>query len=196
MSNIGLFISLSILGACADKSDSSAYVDADGDGYTTETDCNDNNPNVYPDAEEFCDGADQDCDGEADNGISRNFYVDFDLDGFGNPSQWIVACEETPGFVDNYLDCDDTDPFIHPMAPDICDNIDNNCNGVLDEEASITFYFDWDGDGFGLWYKHLQKGLFDIAQTVNGKLVIERRQLLLILEGIEPLKVRTNLALK
>lgn len=54
----------------------------------------------------------------------------------------------------------------------------------------------WDGDGFGLWYKHLQKGLFDIAQTVDGKLVIERRQLLLILEGVEPLRVRTNLALK
>jgi transposase len=52
----------------------------------------------------------------------------------------------------------------------------------------------WDGDGFALWYKHLQKGLFDIAQSVDGKLLVERRQLLLILEGVEPLKLRSNLS--
>lgn len=54
----------------------------------------------------------------------------------------------------------------------------------------------WDGDGFALWYKHLQKGLFDIAQSAGGKLVIQRRQLMLILEGVEPLTLRRNLALK
>ncbi len=48
----------------------------------------------------------------------------------------------------------------------------------------------WDGDGFALWYKHLQKGLFDIAQSADGKLLVERRQLMMILEGVEPLKIR------
>ena len=48
----------------------------------------------------------------------------------------------------------------------------------------------WDGDGFVLWYKHLQKGLFDIAQSADGKLLIERRQLMMILEGVEPLRIR------
>ena len=143
-----VFIALCVLSACTTKS-AEKYVDLDGDGFTTETDCDDTNPNVYPDAPEICDGADQDCDGEPDNDITRNFFVDFDVDGFGNPNQWIVACEPSQGFVDNSLDCDDTDGAIHPMASDICDDIDNNCNGIIDEEASITFYFDWDEDGYG-----------------------------------------------
>jgi transposase len=54
----------------------------------------------------------------------------------------------------------------------------------------------WDGDGFALWYKCLEKGLFDIAQNADGKLLIERRQLLLILEGVEPLRLRQNYSLK
>lgn len=50
----------------------------------------------------------------------------------------------------------------------------------------------WDGDGFALWYKYLQKGLFDIAQSADSKLLIDRRRLMLILEGVEPLKIRTS----
>ena len=50
----------------------------------------------------------------------------------------------------------------------------------------------WDGDGLILWYKQLQKGLFDIAQSIDGKLQMDRRQLLMILEGVEPLKMRSK----
>lgn len=50
----------------------------------------------------------------------------------------------------------------------------------------------WDGDGFILWYKQLQKGLFDIAQSADGTLLMDRRQLLMILEGVEPLKIRRS----
>ena len=50
----------------------------------------------------------------------------------------------------------------------------------------------WDGDGFALCYKHLQKGLFDIAQSADGKWLIDRRQLMMILEGVEPLRIRSN----
>ena len=150
MNRIILLSALLFLNACQNGlNPEKMYLDQDNDGYTEQTDCNDDDPNVYPDAEEFCDGVDQDCDGEVDNGVSRNFFVDFDADGFGNPNEWIVSCEETPGFVGNSLDCDDTDSQINPIAPDICDDFDNNCNGIIDEEASITFYYDWDEDGFG-----------------------------------------------
>ena len=54
----------------------------------------------------------------------------------------------------------------------------------------------WDGDGFALWYKHLQKGLFDIAQSADGKLLAKRKQLLMILEGVEPLRINRNFNLK
>ena len=47
----------------------------------------------------------------------------------------------------------------------------------------------WDGDGLILWYKQLQKGLFDIAQSADGTAQMDRRQFLMILEGVEPLKV-------
>jgi hypothetical protein len=49
------------------------------------------------------------------------------------------------------VDCDDTDPSVHPDAEERCDNIDNNCDGVIDQDAVDTtqFYADADGDGFG-----------------------------------------------
>ena len=52
----------------------------------------------------------------------------------------------------------------------------------------------WDGDGFFLYYKCLEKGLFDIAQSSAGTAQMDRRQLLMILEGVEPLKIRRNFA--
>ncbi|TVR83253.1 MAG: T9SS C-terminal target domain-containing protein [Saprospirales bacterium] len=60
------------------------------------------------------------------------WYADEDGDGFGNPNDSIYACDPPPGFVDNNLDCDDTNPDINPGAEEICDGIDNNCDGVID----------------------------------------------------------------
>jgi hypothetical protein len=47
------------------------------------------------------------------------------------------------------VDCDDNDPDVNPDASELCDEIDNNCNGEVDEFALIELYGDGDGDGFG-----------------------------------------------
>jgi len=66
----------------------------------------------------------------------REFFVDADNDGYGDPGASIFSCAAlTPeGYVDNDLDCDDADPDINPGMPEIpCDGIDNNCNGMADD---------------------------------------------------------------
>ena len=47
-------------------------------------------------------------------------------------------------------DCDDTDATVYPGAEEVCDGLDNDCNGVLDDGLSVLpFYPDADGDGYG-----------------------------------------------
>ncbi|MDP2307856.1 MAG: MopE-related protein [Pseudomonadota bacterium] len=103
--------------------------DADGDGALRGDDCDDADPNAFPGAiERPYDGVDQDCDG-AD-------LVDVDGDG--------EDAEEAGG-----ADCDDADASIHTAAVEVCDAVDDNCNGEADEGAGSTWYPDEDGDGFG-----------------------------------------------
>ena len=123
--------------------------DADGDGYTSEEDCNDNQASINPGAEEFCDGVDNNCDGTVDEDVSTPFYADLDNDGFGNEGQIQYACEAPEGFVSNGSDCDDSNANIYPAAEEICDNIDNDCNDQIDDGLGELYYIDEDGDGFG-----------------------------------------------
>lgn len=60
-------------------------------------------------------------------------YADQDGDGYGNPNAFVVDCVQQAGYVTNDLDCDDTNPDIYPNAPELCDGLDNNCNGMGDE---------------------------------------------------------------
>jgi len=138
----------------ADKADVdtgsvAAALDEDRDGYTTAADCNDGDPAVSPSAQEICDGLDNDCDGEVDEGVGVTFYSDGDGDGYGDAATTIEACSQPAGHVANATDCDDADPTTYPAATEICDGLDNDCDGETDEDVSEAWYADADGDGFG-----------------------------------------------
>ena len=78
-------------------------------GYVLDnTDCDDTRSDVYPNAPEICDGLDNDCDGQVDEGVKTTFYADSDGDGYGNPSVTTQACSAPTGYVSNNTDCDDT----------------------------------------------------------------------------------------
>ena len=124
-------------------------VDADGDGFLSDEDCDDNDGNIFPSAEEICDGFDNNCNGQADEDVQSTFYADSDGDGFGSQIITTQSCESPEGFVQQGTDCDDTDNLTFPGATEICDNKDNDCNSEIDEGLSITFFVDSDGDGFG-----------------------------------------------
>ena len=133
-----------------DSGSDSVCLDSDGDGYNSCEDCDDTNAGINPGAEEDCDGVDNDCDGDIDEGVTSTYYADDDGDGFGDPTTSTDACEPSGGWVPTSDDCDDADPYVYPGAEEICDGVDNDCNDTIDDGLeSTTYYADSDGDGFG-----------------------------------------------
>ena len=78
------------------------------------------------------------------------WYADLDGDGFGDPAAPIDSCDPGAGYVAEAGDCDDASAARYPGAEEVCDELDNDCDGEVDEDASLTFYADRDGDGYGL----------------------------------------------
>ncbi|MFT5679274.1 MAG: hypothetical protein ACI8RZ_000178 [Myxococcota bacterium] len=151
------------------------YADTDGDdhgdinqsvsacgqpeGYVSDTlDCDDSDSTVYTGADEVCDGVDNDCDGNIDEGTATDiltWHKDSDGDGYGTPFDTVVACEAPSGYVANGEDCDDFDVSVAPDQPEVCDGLDNDCDGLFDDEDGYitdapTWYLDDDTDGFGI----------------------------------------------
>ncbi|MBU0606397.1 MAG: putative metal-binding motif-containing protein, partial [Armatimonadetes bacterium] len=95
-----------------------SFLDADGDGYDSDVDCDDGDATVYPDAPELCNGVDDDCDGEVDEDAASasTWYADLDGDGFGDPASTALACAVPEGFVADGTDCDDGDAAVNPAA--------------------------------------------------------------------------------
>lgn len=131
---------------CADEGPPAGYSDMS-------TDCDDEDENSFPGGIEVCDGKDNDCNGDADDGAIDQaiFYPDMDEDGYGDPMGPTVgpACEVAGLWVANAEDCDDGDAEVSPVAEEICDTVDNDCNGAIDEGLTSTYYVDADGDGHG-----------------------------------------------
>jgi hypothetical protein len=123
-----------------------------GVGYVTVVgDCNDSDPLINPNAIEICDGIDNDCDGLADDGlVFAMYYVDADGDGFGDEATGVESCSQPQNTITVGGDCDDANDQIYPGATEICDAVDNDCDGSTDEGLNfITYYTDADNDGFG-----------------------------------------------
>ncbi len=101
---------------------------------------------------EVCNGIDDDCDGDIDNGlIFKTYYMDADYDSYGNADNATVDCEAPEGYVDNStgFDCNDNDSAVNPEAEEVCgDGIDNNCDNLTDENCTIDNCTDADGDGY------------------------------------------------
>ncbi|MEZ4317886.1 MAG: putative metal-binding motif-containing protein [Myxococcota bacterium] len=144
------------------------FRDDDGDGYGVDTDtlddcgvvpgyalqggdCNDQNGQINPGALDLCDGADQNCNGIPDEDAPiTQYFLDADNDGVGDSNLSLETCGSVPGYVLASGDCDDTNPAISPLVLDTCDGLDQNCNGVVDDDAVLTLYFeDADLDGIG-----------------------------------------------
>ncbi len=145
------------------------YRDSDGDGYGAGglpkescvqppnyspygNDCNDTDADIYPGADEVCNGIDDDCDGVNDNGVKLISYPDEDGDGFGDGGQPpLSSCTLSAGYVLDDADCDDSDPAVNPDAEEVCNNRDDDCNGEPDDGlATSTYYLDADADGHGV----------------------------------------------
>ena len=121
------------------------WVDQDRDGSPETEDCDDLDPSVHPDAEEVCDGVDNDCSGLVDDILEGTwFWDDADGDGFG-AGETKAACEQPAGWSDQGGDC------VHPDADEVCDAVDNDCDGATDEDAvdALDWFVDADHDGWG-----------------------------------------------
>ena len=119
--------------------------DADGDGYDSlacgGNDCDDLDQRRYPGNFEVCDAADLDEDCNALTYGTR----DADVDGFID-----IFCCNTDGATRTCgTDCNDLQAGVNPIVPEVCNDIDDDCDGAVDEMVTAELYLDADLDGFG-----------------------------------------------
>ena len=104
-------------------------LDPDGDGVSSYTDCDNQDPTIG----------------------TRTVYPDVDGDGYGDETGAEWGCTAEAGWSMEPGDCDDGDARRYPGNVEICDDVDNDCDGGVDNDADdiLTWYADEDGDGYG-----------------------------------------------
>ena len=139
-------------GSVDEEGDYEMNRDADGDGFgdpadvawfcdsepgwvEDDTDCDDTDPDIHPQAYELCNGLDDDCDETIDEEAidGAPYYPDADDDGYGHWDPAGEACSPPPGHVQDDTDCDDADSLVHPAASELCDGLDDDCDFEVDE---------------------------------------------------------------
>jgi len=144
------------------------YQDSDGDGYgnlavtlqncgqpvgyvANSTDCNDASAAVNPGAVEVYNGIDDNCNNSIDEGFTPiNYYLDNDGDGVGGATFVVNVTSPGPNYTLTTGDCNDNNPNIFPGNTEICDNLDNDCDLLIDEGLTfVSYYQDLDGDSYG-----------------------------------------------
>jgi hypothetical protein len=93
----------------------------------------DTDPTVNPGATETCNGIDDDCNGEVDDGVLGTLYLDKDGDGYGvdDPTTNLTECPPVAGYSELSGDCNDDDPNVNPGELEILGNtVDENCDGI------------------------------------------------------------------
>ena len=140
-----VFLAWVFLAACGSEPvEVTCHADEDRDGYgdpdrvvdcsllavVDASDCAPDDPFVSPSGVEVCNQRDDDCDVEIDeeavDGVP--FFTDGDGDGWG--TDLVTACAVGPGLAFADGDCDDGNPNRFPGAVELCDDIDDDCDGV------------------------------------------------------------------
>ena len=143
------------------------YEDRDGDGegndrvsrylckapltrgwVTSLGDCDDNDAQVNTRTPEVCNGKNDNCDvgGLIDEGLTPRvfFFRDQDGDGYGDDTDRVEACQAPEGFVAMGGDCNPFSPAVRPMAGELCNGVDDDCDGRSDAQETS---FDDTDDG-------------------------------------------------
>jgi hypothetical protein len=112
-------------------------------------DCDDTDPTVHAAQPEFLDGLDNDCDGDVDEDVAAvTWYADLDGDGFGNAAGGTTRSEiPVEGFSVLSSDCDDGRAMARPSASELCNGLDDDCDGIAGFVIDVGDLEDDDGDG-------------------------------------------------
>jgi hypothetical protein len=154
---------LCVVGDIDKDSDTDGFIDINCPGGT---DCDDDQQacgaDCYPDnpSPDICDGFDQDCDTLIDEDPDTIWFHDSDRDGYTNLSDRQLSCTDPDGADTEWLqtptenDCDDdgnscgADCYPDNLAADICDGLDQDCDGLTDEDPEHAWYHDADLDSY------------------------------------------------
>jgi hypothetical protein len=147
----------------ANDRDGDGYVSDDEGGH----DCDDAKVDVNPDAQELCNDRDDNCDKKRDEGFEvgmlcagadncqgawscgpqgtrlcvtnkpGQWHPDGDKDGQGAQGPGISSCKQPAGYVANALDCDDTNPRRNTNATELCNHVDDDCDGTKDQGLGL-----------------------------------------------------------